>query len=398
MERAKQISGIDAKVITPSDGGHYFFGYYDLQPFDSTGRYHLCHKVGFEGRIPEADEVCELGVIDLKTNEFIKYAETNAWNFQQGAFLRWYKDDDHILFNIRENGKFKCCILNIKTKEKRILIKAIADVSRDGKWGVCINFSRIWDFRPGYGYAGIPDPYADEFAPADDGIFLMNMESGETKLIINYEKLKNSFPTEPYSSGKLLINHINFNPSGTRFAMLLRNFPQGKTNWKTELLTSDLDGNLYCMEKYSFQSHYNWKNDSELLIFGNGGEETALNGLYLYEDLKNKKTLLPVIHPKKDIHCLYSPNRRYIVGDGYPDPEFFRYVYLLDTKLDTQTIIGEYYSGPETETDSVKCVDARCDLHGRFDRSGRYYSFDSTHTGKRTICLIDMSNYEGYEF
>ena len=74
MERAKQISGIDAKVITPSDGGHYFFGYYDLQPFDSTGRYHLCHKVGFEGRIPEADEVCELGVIDLKTNEFIKYA------------------------------------------------------------------------------------------------------------------------------------------------------------------------------------------------------------------------------------------------------------------------------------------------------------------------------------
>ena len=87
---AVEESGVKARVITPDDGGHYFFGYYDLQPFDSTGRYHLCHKAPFEDRLPEADDICELGVIDLQTGKFIKYAETNAWNFQQGMMISSY--------------------------------------------------------------------------------------------------------------------------------------------------------------------------------------------------------------------------------------------------------------------------------------------------------------------
>lgn len=398
MLRFEEHKGIKSKVITPEDGGHYFFGYYDVQPFSKDGRYHLCNRAPFEGKIPSENDVCELGAIDLESGKFIKYAETTAWNFQQGAFLRWYKDDEHILFNIREGGEFRCCILNIITQEKRILPKAIADVSKDGKWGVCVNFSRIWNFRPGYGYAGIPDPYFDNKAPEDDGVFLMNMETGETKLIINYVKLRDSFPKAPYSDAKLLINHINFNPSGTRFVMLLRNFPEKRGGWKSELLTSDLSGNLHCMANYSFQSHYNWKSDDEVLIFGNGGEDRDYNGLYLFKDLTPNKELLDEPNPKNDIHCLYSPNRRYIIGDGYPDDEFFRHTYLIDTKKKTMICTGKYYSGPKTQTDSTKCIDARCDLHGRFDRSGRYYSFDSIHTGKRTICLIDLSELEGYEY
>ena len=71
------------KIITPqNDGYHYFFGYYDLQPFDSTGKYHLCNRVKFMDRLPEPDDVCELGMIDLETNEFIKLSQnkfTLSW-------------------------------------------------------------------------------------------------------------------------------------------------------------------------------------------------------------------------------------------------------------------------------------------------------------------------------
>ena len=42
------------RVFTPDDGYHYFFGYYDLQPFDSTERFHLMHRVPFMDRLPEA--------------------------------------------------------------------------------------------------------------------------------------------------------------------------------------------------------------------------------------------------------------------------------------------------------------------------------------------------------
>ncbi len=79
--------GVTAKVITPDDDGHYFFGYYDIQPFDSTGRYHLCHRVAFADRIPKPEDVCEIGAIDTHTGKFIKYAHTYAWNFQQALFF-----------------------------------------------------------------------------------------------------------------------------------------------------------------------------------------------------------------------------------------------------------------------------------------------------------------------
>ncbi len=397
MKTAVEYSGIKAECITPDDKGHYFFGYYDLQPFDTTGRYHLCHRAPFEQKIPTENDICELGVIDLEKKEFVKYAETTAWNFQQGALLRWYKDDEHILFNVKKDGAYKCCILNIKTGEEKILPMAIADVSSDGKYGLCINFSRIFDFRAGYGYAGIKDPNFNVNAPEDDGVFLMDMETGDCKLILNYKQMKDAYPTEPFCNGKLLVNHINFNPSGTRFAMLFRNFPEPGNPWKTQLLTGDLEGNLFCLCDFGFHSHYHWKNDSELLIFSGLDEETRKknirDGLYLFKDLTKEFELLPEPNPTRDVHCLYSPNRRYIIGDDYPDTENFRAIHLIDTEKNTDIIIGKYLSVPQSFV-----TDARCDLHGRFDRRGRYISFDSIHTGKRTVCMIDLMGFKDYEF
>lgn len=400
METAIETMGVHAKVVTPNDEGHYFFGYYDLQPFDSTGRYHLCHKAPFEDRIPTPEDVCELGVIDLQTGNFIRYAETTAWNFQQGAMLRWYKDDDHILFNVYEDGAYRCCILNIKTGEKRILPMAVADTSRDCKHAVCVNFSRIYNFRPGYGYAAIKDPFFNKKAPKEDGVFLMDLETGSVKQILNYETMRDAFFMEPRSNGKLLINHINFNPSGTHFAMLFRNFAEEGMPWQTQLLTSDLEGNLFCLSNFSMQSHYNWKNDRELLIFGSGSQENVIindQSLHLYENLTDKVQKLPEPNPTLDMHCLYSPNRRYIIGDGYPDKDGYRPLYFIDTKDSTVTehrYLGKYYSNTRTR----ETTEYRCDLHARFDRTGRYISFDSNHIGKRCICIIDMQQLDGYVY
>lgn len=392
MENAVETAGIKARAITPDDGGHYFFGYYDLQPFDSTGRYHLCHKAPFEDHIPEENDICELGVIDLETGKFIKYAETTAWNFQQGALLRWYKDDKHILFNVREDGAYRCCILNIETGEKRILPMAIADTTRDCKYGICVNFSRIFNFRPGYGYAGIKDPFFDEKAPTSDGAFLMDLETGDVKQILDYKTMSEKFFKAPYSQAKLLINHINFNPSGTHYAMLFRNFPEPGTGWKTQLLTGDLDGNLYLMCDFAFHSHYNWKNDSELLIFSGYSDENREDGLYLFENLGGRVEKLPEPNPNRDVHCLYSPNRRYIMGDDYPDEAEYRKIHLIDTVNNTDTIIGSYKSEKITK----KIEEYRCDLHARFDPTGRYVSFDSVHEGKRRVYLSDLSGLENY--
>ena len=65
--------------------GHYFFGYYDLQPWSADGRFHLCHRVDFRDRMPTEADPAELGIIPMNgEQQFIPFARTYAWNFQQG--------------------------------------------------------------------------------------------------------------------------------------------------------------------------------------------------------------------------------------------------------------------------------------------------------------------------
>ncbi len=382
------------KILTPeNDGYHYFFGYYDLQPLDRRERMHLVHRVRFMDRMPEPGDLAELGAIDLGTGTFVRYAETTAWNFQQGAMLRRYRDDRQILYNVRDDAApcgFAAEILDLETGKARRLPMPAADVSRDGRSVLSINFSRIYDFRPGYGYAGPPDPFAEIRAPEEDGVFLTDVPAGTSELIVSYARMKREFPQPPFSDGKLLVNHITFNPSGTRFLFLLRNFPEpGKKGWKTQLLVSDLHGNLRRITDYCVNSHYYWKNDREILIFSSGGDGRDRCGLWLMDAETGEKTLLPGDNPAFDIHCIYSPDRRYILGDSYPSggagsfspggAGATRSLWLIDTR-----------TGRMTEPVRVGTVippvgDLRCDLHVRWSPSGRFVTFDSTQTGRRTV-------------
>ena len=379
------------RIINPDDGYHYFFGYYDLQPLDSSQKMHLAHRVGFIDRLPDAGDIAELGAIDMETGVFEKYAETTAWNFQQGAMYRRIYDDDHVIFNIRDDSLpcgFGSKILNIRTGESRILPMPIADLSKDGRHALSINFSRVFDFRPGYGYAGRPDPNGSVPAPSDDGVWLTDVGTGEYRLIINYADIRRRFPQPPYSDGKLLVNHITFNPSGTRFLFLLRNFPApGQRGWKTMLITSDLDGNMRLITPFCVNSHYYWKNDDEILIVSSVKTEDSTFALWLLNDSTGEKTRLPEPNPTYDIHCIYSPDRRYIIGDSYPSKDNpTRSLWLIDTEKGVMT------EPVKVDTIIPPIVDIRCDLHVRWSPDGSFVTFDSTHTGKRTIVMADKSD------
>ena len=91
---------IPGRRITPTDG-HYFFGYYDLQPFDLTGKYHLVHKTSFMNLLQVRGDTCEIGFIDVNKCRFEYLETTRAWNFQQGAMLQWNPKaaDREIIYN-----------------------------------------------------------------------------------------------------------------------------------------------------------------------------------------------------------------------------------------------------------------------------------------------------------
>jgi len=87
----------------------------------------------------------------------------------------------------------------LKDSKKVILNHGAADtfpdqlmVSPDGRWAVSPDFRRINDMRPGYGYAGLPDPFADTMAPKDSGIFKIDLVAGTQELIVSLADVANT--------------------------------------------------------------------------------------------------------------------------------------------------------------------------------------------------------------
>ena len=353
--------------ITPDDGYHYFFGYYDLQPYDKTGTLHLAHRVKFADRLPEKEDICEVGVIDIAARRFIKIGETTAWNFQQGAFLNWFGGNS-IIFNAFTDGKLCSMVKDLDGNTVKVLPMPIASLSQDKKWGLSINFARVYAFRPGYGYVGTKDKYANEKAPEKDGVFLVDVQSGKCKLLISYAELVKKFPEPPYTEDKLVINHVTFNPSGDKFLMLLRNFPEhGKKS--TQVLVIDVDGNVKKMTDYQVNSHYSWKNDEEFIIWSVLEEG---KGIYFFDAKTGKRSRLNEdILDKDDIHCLYSPDGDCFIGDSYPYVDGYRHIYKYNVQG------GSVEDLIKVKHDEPRIGDIRCDLHARFSRDGKELSFDS---------------------
>ena len=375
------------KKISPNDGYNYFYGYYDLNPYHENGKYHLANRVSFNDRLPKKDDICELGYIDLETGEFTKFAETTAWNFQQGALLTYNTTNyDEVYYNVRGGQyDYMTCIHNLKTGEKRYTERACANIAPNGKYGLSLNFSRIYDFRPGYGYAGVKDKWYDVAQPDDDGIFLVDMETGKSKLIISAAQILKEFPNEVFPNEKFVVNHITFNTSSDRFLFLFRNFmTENCPRWSTSLYTADLEGNMYELLHNTVVSHYHWKNPREVLFAASVANNEF--GIYLLEDLTKNYTKLESPYFHKDIHCLYSPNQKYFIGDGYPDKEEqCRSIYIYNCETGESDIILKDFSYDFGNTG------LRCDLHNRWNTKGDKISFDSTRNKIREIYEIDVS-------
>ena len=370
-----------------------FFGYYDLPAVDAVGR-HLCHRVRFRDRLPAPGDLAELGWVTVPreaqaANEeprFQPFAKTHAWKFQQGAMLQWLPSPtDTCLYNTFENGRFGSCVHNVRTGAQRRFPLPVANVSRDGRKALCINMARVYDFRPGYGYEETPDPFADMAAPENDGVYLLDLTTGGSRLILSLAEVVRFLEQsgEKIGGRKVVINHITINPCASRFLFLLRTFPvEGK--WTTFLLTADAaGGGLRHHPVAGLASHYHWRDDDGMLFYANpatGGHPE----LVLISDRTSARQTIDPAFFLADGHCSYSPDKRWILYDSYPDtstPDWLRtlQVYGLDRR--EGITLGRFRAEPYTS----QTVDLRCDLHPRWMPDGLSITFDSIHEGFRGV-------------
>ncbi len=408
MEFTMNFEGIRNNIcpvrsITPEDG-HYFFGYYDLMPYSPDERRHLAAKLPFDGVLNTKDDIMEFGWIE--DGKFVKLFETNCWNFQQGILAQYQFDGKKnvIFYNIfdEENNCYRTVRHDLDTNEKTMSSMACGHISRDGRYGLGINFSRIWDFRPGYGYPNIRDPFYDIPHPAGDGIFLCDFENGTTRQLMDCKELYEKFPLPGRDDLKMVVNHITFNPSATRYLFLYRNFrtPETKTPWKTALFVGDLEGNFKLLWD-EMVSHYWWEDDDYMISYSRMSPDSL--STVLRTDMRTGESEIvggkdgPFVTVPEfcgDIHCSLSPDGKYMIGDRYPDKDGYRRIIIREMATGhTETLLESYSPYPDDPKVGIPngTKDARCDLHARFNHDGTRVSFDTICRGRREIVEIDMT-------
>jgi len=385
--RHRPPSNVRAATHPP---GYHWFGYYDMPCWDPSGRYLLSLSVDFQDRPPTAADVATIIMTDTKTGEHMCIATTRTFNWQQGCMLRWLdQDPPAILYNDREGDRLVTVKMNPFTGERRILGRANSDVSKAGDLALGLNFARIATTRPGYGYAGLPDPFAEELHPAQDGVFGIDLCKGEEWLAVSMQDVFDYLEhPESLQKTKMWFNHTLLNPSGTRFVFLVRWQTSAPSGWKTLMFSANPDGsNLKLVLRDGMVSHFDWRNDEELLVW------TRINGHGDHFYLVNERTgAYEIVGPKyltQDGHCSYSHNGRWILTDTYPDPKtLLRTLKVYIPDQDREVILGHFFSPP------LFAGEIRCDLHPRWSPDDRRICFDSTHEGHRQVYVLDVPDLE----
>lgn len=385
---AGRADGAPLRAITKGPKYHWF-GYYDKWQFDPTDRYVLGMQVDFEHRSPRPEDTIRLGMIDLKDGDrWTDIGESKAWCWQQGCMLQWLPgSNDEVIWNDREDGQYVSRILNVKTGKKRTIPAPVYAIRPDGKEALAPDFRRLQHLRPGYGYAGVPDPNKTVAKPKDAGIWRTDLVSGKTELILPFAEVAD-IPAPGLDTANSLhwCNHLLYSPSGKRFIFLHRwQGPQHKS-FQTRMFTATPQArDLYVLDPHGKTSHFIWRDDSHVLAWAH--HPSRGEKFYLYTDkTSNVECIGPDVMTVNG-HCTYLPDtqNRWILNDTYPDKERLQHVYLFDTKSGRRVPLADLAS-PREYTGEW-----RCDTHPRFSRKGDMAVVDSPHGGDgRQLYLIDL--------
>jgi hypothetical protein len=378
---------VSIRAITRGPKFHWF-GYYDKLQFDPTSRYVLGMEVDFEHRSPGPQDVIHLGVIDMKDSDrWTEIGTSRAWNWQQGCMLQWLPGSKtEVIWNDRRDGRFVSVIKNVRSGKERVLPAPIYCLSPDGRYALYPDFRRLNDCRPGYGYAGIPDPNSSTLIPDDAGIWSLDLQSGRSLLIIPFSEAARIPYPGGYSNGaKHWFNHLLYNTSGSRFIFLHRwRGDREGTSFSTRMFTASPEGkDFFILDPYGKTSHFIWRDPEHVLAWA-WHHSLSKERFYLYRDRTDR--VEPVAPDVMTVngHCTYLPGNRVILNDTYPDRQRNQTVYLYDLRTEMRTDLAALNSPPEYKGEW------RCDTHPRSSPDGRCVCVDSPHNGGRQMYLITL--------
>lgn len=399
--------------------GHSFFGYYNKSNFDLSGTRLLANRVAMMTGDLGGAEIAEVGYYDLSDGDrFRKLGETTAWNWQMGCQLQWVGQENRVIFNTRAQRPsgpehvfpdFRSAVVDLDTGRSRELPLPIYVMAPGGKFALTVNYSRFMVTHRTIGYPATRVEPDLALAPADDGIYSMDIETAEVRLVLSLADLRNFQPVPSMDRAIHWITHMEVNPSGARFLFIHRwtERVEDETCFLHRLFTMNGDGSglrlhectdhplpqlaedfdinaagTFDYEKSEYQiSHPMWKSDDEIIVWGPHDGEIHY---HLYNDVTCEVSVIGRGILVENGHLTYSRDGRWILTDTYPDAETGeRLLFLFDTVTGRTVDLGSYH------TPAYLGKHNRCDLHPRWSRDDRMISIDSVHEGSRQLYLID---------
>ena len=403
---------------------HHFYGYYGIQAWDCTGRYHLALETDFHEHRPLADDLALVGLVDRLTGAFIPYNATSAFNLQQGSMMHWIhverepsEDHDHdhshtsdhtqtscatcastfclgdpvnlteeFTFNAIKDGALISYTINPTTKERHTIDGAIAAVSPTAPTAIGLNYLRMAHCRPVVGYASDLPSEAVANVPADDGLFHLNLEDGHSELLLSIADVVEAANFSPAQGQRMWFNHVLYNPSGERLLFFCR--ATLSTGFLSSLWAVNADGSdLQCQIPFGHKvSHFAWIDDERLLI------STDVLGSMQFVAFRDGQRDFAAYGNGRlppDGHACFSPDGRWLVVDAFTDTETDRVAQLL--LYDTRT--GDVHTLGQFQHPKHFSGEIRCDLHPRWSPDGQRITFDSVHEGTRQINVAELSNF-----
>jgi hypothetical protein len=409
---------------TPQDC-HYFFGYYDKPAMDKNGKRLLAQKTKFIDRMPTGEDELSIGIFDLESEagEFIPLAKAKAWNWQQGCMLQWLGPDHEskIIYNDRRNGRFVSVVLDIDQQSETEYEMAVYTVNKHGTKALCVDNERLCWFRQGYSYEGIRNQKKNKKIDLDDGIWLLDIETGSTRRIINLGDLVESKALDNMRNATHYVEHLMFSPNGERFQFVHRwILPDGGIY--TRLYVANTDGsNVTLINDSGRITHCCWRDDNTVL--GWGAVKNSLNILRRFKLVSKYiiKPLMPVYRSLAKGNSITGNTAisRLATGDSYLSIDVNtgiteRVLPGLLNKDGHPTVLSsnrdlfitDTYATSEGELDLMVCdirknnvvnvdrlksigrFDAttlRCDLHPKLSYDGKSVAIDTMNDGCRSI-------------
>lgn len=394
MERLKYIRGslfsqtiTGEKIINISQKDkHVFFGYYDITPFSEDDSILLAMQTPFIKRSPGIRDEAEIGFYQVNYPErgFTFLGRTSTWCWQQGCRLQWYgKDKNQIIYNCIVNGEYGFIIAEVPSGRiiKKIK-KPLYSISEDGDWGLSLNFSRLQRLRPGYGYGILPDNSANNPRPDDDGVELINLKTGESKLLFSVKDIAEIKPHNSMDGANHYFNHLMINPSGSKFLFFHLWMKDEKRH--SRMFVMDKNGeNIKLLNNSGSVSHYNWVSDDEIILYSLVGDKNKYT-YAIFNSLSGKISYFGKNVPKKDGHPTLLKNGKIFITDTYPDLLSQRSLLSYDIERDEAKVLARF-DDPRNFTGEF-----RCDLHPRISNNEKMICVDRIINGKRNISIIPV--------